>query len=103
MTTPLSEQLTTDGVFRYHGKTLGTNMSARSIIQHDMNVLYKWFQKSFGTNRGTHWSVAGSVAVIIFGSYLIYSNRSSNPATDAASAAQGTLAPMTSGSPTLIR
>lgn len=103
MTPPLSEQLMTEGVFRYHGKTLGTRMSARSIVQHDMNGLYKWFQKSFGTNCGTHWSVAGSVAVIIFGSYLIYSNRSSNPAIATASAAQETLAPMTPGSPTLIR
>ncbi len=66
-------------------------MSARSDIQHDMNVLYKWFHKSFGTNRGTHWSIAGAVAVIIFGSYLIYSSRGSNLATaTTASAAQET-------------
>jgi hypothetical protein len=33
----------------------------------------------FGTNRGTHWTVAGAVAVIILGSYLIYSNHGSSP------------------------
>jgi hypothetical protein len=84
MTPPLSEQLTTAGVFRYHGKTWVTNMSTRSVIRHDVNVLYKWFHKSLGTNRGTHWSIAGSVAVIISGSCVIYSNRSSNPAAAAA-------------------
>ena len=30
----------------------------------------KWFV----TTRGTHWTVAGSVTVIILGSYLIYSS-----------------------------
>lgn len=33
----------------------------------------------FGTNRGTHWTVAGAVAAIILGSYLIYSNHGSSP------------------------
>ena len=45
-------------------------MTARSVIQRDKEMLRKWL----GTNRGTHWTVAGSVAVIIFGSYLIYRN-----------------------------
>ena len=69
-------------------------MSTRSVIQHDMNVSYKWLHKWFGTNRGTHWSIAGSVAVIIFGSYLIYNNRDSNPTSAAATAAaERTVAP----------
>jgi hypothetical protein len=41
-------------------------------------VMHKWF----GPNRGTHWTIAGSVAVILLGSYAIYtSNRDSAPAT----------------------
>ena len=36
-------------------------MPGRSVIQHDKNILYKWF----GPNRGTHWTIAGSVAVIM--------------------------------------
>jgi hypothetical protein len=43
--------------------------------------LRKWLHKWFGTNRGTHWTIASSVAVIIFGSYLVYNSRNSNPAT----------------------
>jgi hypothetical protein len=35
----------------------------------------KWFL----TTRGTHWMVAGSVTVIILGSYLIYGNHYTNP------------------------
>lgn len=46
-------------------------MIAPSVLQRDKNKLHKWF----GTNRGTHWPVAGAVAVIIFGSYLIYNSR----------------------------
>jgi hypothetical protein len=41
------------------------------VIRHNKNMLNKWF----GTNRGTHWTVAGSIAVIIIGSYLIYNGR----------------------------
>jgi hypothetical protein len=74
-------------------------MSARSVIQLDMKMLHKWFYKWFGTNRGTHWSIAGSVAVIIFGSYLIYYNSDDrNPTTvTAAPAAQEITAPVTPG------
>jgi hypothetical protein len=69
-----------------------------------MNVSYKWLHKWFGTNRGTHWSIAGSVAVIIFGSYLIYNHRDSNPAKAAtAPTAQQTPAPMTPGPLTLTK
>ena len=43
-------------------------------------MLRSWLQKWFGANRGTHWKIASSVVVIIFGSYLIYNSRSTNPA-----------------------
>jgi hypothetical protein len=69
-------------------------MSAPSVIQHDKNMLHKWF----GTNRGTHWSIAGSIAVIIFSGYLIYNNRDRNPATATTiPAVAQTPAPMTPG------
>jgi hypothetical protein len=57
------------------------DMTALSAPRYDKNKLRKWFNKWFGTNRGTHWTIAGSVAVIIFGSYLVYNGRNSNPAT----------------------
>ena len=66
------------------------NMTEPSGIRHDKSLLHKWF----GPNRGTHWTIAGSVAVIMLGSYLVYSNREANPAAAGAiSAAQGTSAP----------
>jgi hypothetical protein len=66
-------------------------MTGPSVIQHDKNALHKWF----GPKRGTHWSIAGSIAVIILGSYLVYSMRDSNPATTTtASSVQRTSAPM---------
>jgi hypothetical protein len=54
----------------------------------------------FGRNRGTHWTVAGAVAVIILGSYLIYSNHGSGP-TPTLGEAAGTPAPTAPGSSTL--
>ena len=36
-------------------------MAEPSVIHHDKNMLHKWF----GPNRGTHWTIAGSVAVIM--------------------------------------
>ena len=72
-------------------------MSAHSVIRRDRNRLGKWFHKWFGTNRGTHWTIAGSVAVIIFGSYLIYNSRDNPTTTTNISAAEGTPAPMTPG------
>jgi len=50
-----------------------------------------WLRKWFGPNRGTHWSVAGAVVVILLGSYLVYSNHTT--ATPIAAAEQ-TPAPM---------
>jgi hypothetical protein len=50
-------------------------MAGPSAVQHHKNTLHKWF----GPNRGTHWTIAGSVAVIILGSYLIYNNRNYDP------------------------
>ena len=56
-------------------------MSAHAVPRRDRNKLRKWLHKWFGANRGTHWTIAGSVAVIIFGGYLIYNSRDSNPTT----------------------
>ena len=50
----------------------------------------------FGTNRGTHWTIAGSVAVIILGSYLIYTGHHGSSTTTLDDAAR-TRAPMTPG------
>ena len=73
-------------------------MPARSAPRNDKNELRKWFHKWFGTNRGTHWTIAGSVAVIIFGSYLVYNGRNSNPATIIIiPAAERTTSPIASG------
>jgi hypothetical protein len=60
-------------------------MTDPSVIQHDKSMLHKWL----GGNHGTHWTVAGIVAVIVVGSYLIYS----------ISAAERTPAPMTPAPP----
>jgi hypothetical protein len=51
-------------------------MTGHPVIAHDKSMLHKWF----GPNRSTHWTIAGSVAVIVLGSYLVYSNHGSNPA-----------------------
>jgi hypothetical protein len=65
-------------------------MAEPAVIRHDKSMLHKWF----GPNRGTHWTIAGSVAVIMLGSYLVYSNRDQNPVTaSTTSAAQQTPAP----------
>ena len=54
-------------------------MNSAPVIHDDKNMPHKRPGKSFGTNRGTHWTVAGSVTVIILGGYFIYSSRDSNP------------------------
>jgi hypothetical protein len=56
-------------------------MTALLGLRYDKNKLRKWLYNWFGTNRGTHWTVAGSVAAIILGSYLIYNSRNGDPAT----------------------
>jgi len=79
-------------------------MTARSVLRHDKNKLRKWFHNWFGTNRGTHWSIAGSVAVIVIGSYLIYNSRNGNPTTTIIfPAAERTSSPVTPGPVPLIR
>jgi len=73
-------------------------MTATSAFRRNKKMLRKWF----GANRGTHWSIAGAVAVIIFASYLIYGSRDSNPAAaNTISAAEQAPAPMTPGPHTL--
>jgi hypothetical protein len=61
-----------------------TIMAASSAIRRDKSKFQKWLHKWVGSNRGTHWSIAGSVAVIILGSYLIYDIRVSNSTSAAA-------------------
>ncbi len=71
-------------------------MTGHLAIQHNRKMFRKWLHKWFGANRGTHWSIAGSVAVIIFGSYLIYNSRESKPsAVVAMPRAEPTVAPIT--------
>jgi hypothetical protein len=53
------------------------------------NMLIRWF----GPNRNTHWTIAGSVAVILLGGYLVFSNRDGNPASTAISATETTSPP----------
>ena len=65
-------------------------MTEPSVIQNKKSLLRKWF----GPNRGTHWTIAGSVAVIMLGSYLVYSNRDGATAVTISAPAQ-TPAPAT--------
>jgi hypothetical protein len=51
-------------------------MDAPSVVPHDTST----WQRCFETNRGTHWTVGGTVAVIIFGSYFTYNNYNRSPA-----------------------
>jgi hypothetical protein len=59
-------------------------MNGSPIIRHDKNTLHHWLRKWLGANRGTHWTIAGSVAVIILGTYLIYNIREASPTIAAA-------------------
>jgi len=58
------------------------------MIQHGKGLFHKWF----GPNPGTHWIIAGSVVVILLGSYFVYSNQNNSlpnaavPATEQAPA-----------------
>jgi hypothetical protein len=74
-------------------------MTATSAFRHDKKKLRKCLHKWFGANRGTHWSVAGAVAVLIFASYLIYNNRDGGPATATTIAAAGQVAAPTTPRP----
>jgi len=65
-------------------------MTAHRANGHHKSMLRKWL----GPNRTTHWTIAGSVAVIMLGSYLVYSNRDSNPTGIPISATAGTPPPM---------
>jgi hypothetical protein len=56
-------------------------MTAPSVIRYGTKKFQKWLHKWFGSNRGTHWTVAGSVAVIILGSYLIANMGNAQPTT----------------------
>jgi hypothetical protein len=51
-------------------------MTGPSVIHHKKSKLHKWL----GPNRGTHWTIAGSIAVIMLGSYFIYSTNRDTPA-----------------------
>jgi hypothetical protein len=67
------------------------DMTAPNANRHRKSMLIRWF----GPNRNTHWTIAGSVAVIMLGGYLVYSNRDSNPTTAAPiSAPERTQLPM---------
>ena len=52
-------------------------MTVRSVNRHHKSKLHKWL----GPNGGTHWAIAGSVAVIMLGGYLIYSGIDNNRTT----------------------
>ena len=53
-------------------------------IQHDKSMLHKWL----GPNPGTHWIIAGSVVVILLGSYFVYSNQGNSLPTAAVPATE---------------
>jgi hypothetical protein len=61
-------------------------MTRRLINRQKKTMLRNWLTKWFGSNRGTHWSVAGSVAVIVLGTYLIYSQGGNTTTATAVSA-----------------
>lgn len=72
-------------------------MAGPSVVRRDKNILQKWL----GPNRGTHWTVAGAVGVIMLGGYLIYSIRDSNNSIVPPSATVQTPAPVALAPPTL--
>jgi len=59
-------------------------MAGHLTIRRDQKIFRSRLHKWFGTKHGTHWSVAGSVAIVIFGSYLIYNGREDKPSPAAA-------------------
>ena len=64
-------------------------MADPSAIRHNRSWLHRWF----GPNRDTHWSVAGAVAVILLGSYLVYSNQTTAPPNATAEQTPAPIAP----------
>jgi hypothetical protein len=65
-------------------------MTAHPVVHNKNGALRRWI----GPNRNTHWTTAGAVAVIMLGSYLIYSIRDGTPTTAAPnSTAERTPAP----------
>lgn len=71
-------------------------MAGPSVIRRDKSMLQKWL----GPNRGTHWTVAGAVAVIMLGGYLIYSIRDVNNSIIPPSATVQIPAPIAAAPPT---
>jgi hypothetical protein len=72
-------------------------MSGPAATRHNKKTQRRWLSKWFGANRGTHWTIAGAVAVIILGTYLIYNTRDGNPAAATTITTAGqTPVPMTS-------
>jgi hypothetical protein len=65
------------------------DMTGQRANEPHKNMLIRWF----GPNRNTHWTIAGSVAVILLGGYLVYSNRDGSPGSTAISTAETTLYP----------
>jgi hypothetical protein len=53
-------------------------------MRRDQKIFRTRLRNWFGTKQGTHWSVAGSVAIVIFGGYLIYNGREGKPSPAAA-------------------
>ncbi len=70
-------------------------MADPSVVRRNESFLQKWF----GPNHGTHWNIAGAVAVIILGGYLIYSMRDSDNPIMSPSATVQTPAPIAPAPP----
>jgi hypothetical protein len=65
-------------------------MNSGPVSHTRIGALRRWL----GPNRNTHWTTAGAVAVIVLGSYLVYSIRDGAQTTVAPnSMAEQTLAP----------
>jgi hypothetical protein len=90
------EQLASAGVVHYHDKIRKNDHDRPLGDSLRTNKFQKWLHKWFGSNRGTHWTVAGSVAVIILGSYLI-TNMGNGQPTTTISAGERAPTPMTPG------
>jgi hypothetical protein len=65
------------------------DMTGSHANESHKRMLIRWF----GPNRNTHWTIAGSVAVILLGGYLVFSNRDGIPASTAISTTETTPPP----------